>query len=183
MTQSILLAPFILQAEGGIVNNKSDLGGLTNKGITWNTWQAYFGNTKDRFLAMQPADWNKIFKVEYWDKCLADSINSQRIANTIVDWAYSSGIHFPEKDTQEVINHIFQTHIAEDGCFGPATIQTLNSVDEPSLYDALIARRRLFYTNIVEEAHERNDYSQDKFLEGWMNRINNLVAYNLKFAA
>lgn len=175
------LIPFILQAEGGYVNNPSDRGGETNKGITWNTWVSFFGDTNashHRFIVMMSDDWGQIFKKGYWDKCLADTINDQSVANTIADWVWCSGQHFPELDIQKLINTIFNKHLAEDGLFGPATITALNACNQPTLYDSLIERRRQYYHDIVSFAQAKGDRSQDIFLNGWLNRIDNLIKYN-----
>jgi lysozyme family protein len=189
---AVSMAGVILQAgrcrkmvSWGYVHNLSDRGGETNKGITWNVWVSYFGDTKashNRFLVMDQADWSQIFKTGYWDKCLAEQINDQRIANTIADWVWSSGQHFPELDTQKLINTIFNKHLAEDGVFGAATIEALNSVDADALYESLIERRKQYYHDIVSFAQAKGDHSQDIFLNGWINRVNNLVTYNKKLS-
>jgi len=127
---------------------------------------------------MNDEDFFTIFKKLYWDKCLADLIRSQWVGNIIVDWVWGSGQHFPEKDTQEVINHIFSTHIAEDGAFGKETIEAINDHDEALLYQTLIERRKQFFQDIVKSAEAKGDRSQDGNLTGWTNRINNLVEFN-----
>jgi lysozyme family protein len=177
MANHLLLPPFILPAEGGYVNNPNDKGGMTNKGITWTVWVSVFGDTHDRFMAMSSDDWSVIFKKLYWDKALADDIDSQRIANLIVDWLWGSGQYYPEKDTQEIVNTVLHGHIATDGVFGPATIAAINSANEEELYNDLIARRKDFIDNIV-----KTNPSQEEFHQGWINRLNKLVEYNLKFA-
>lgn len=177
------LVPFILQAEGGYVNNAADKGGETNKGITWDVWVSFFGDTKtshNRFIVMMADDWSQIFKSGYWDKCLADAITDQRIANAIADWVWCSGQHFPELDVQKLINTIFNKHLAEDGLFGPATIEALNESEADTFYESLIARRRQYCKDIVSFAHAKGDDSQDVFLRGWLNRIDNLVSFNQK---
>lgn len=175
-----LLVPFCLSAEGGLSDTPGDKGGLTNKGITFAVWITYFGDTKDRFLAMSPADWGLIFKKEVWDKINGDLINSQKIANAIGDWVLNSGAYFPERDVQEVLNAIFLKHLTVDGNFGNAnyhsTVDAINSVDQDEEYKDIIARHQEFYKSIVDK-----DPSQQKFYDGWMNRINNLVKYNSKF--
>lgn len=184
MSDCKFLAPFILAAEGGYVNNPADKGGETNKGITWSVWVSFNGDTTashNRFIVMMTNDWTKIFKTGYWDKCLADQISDQRIANTIADWVWSSGQHYPELHVQKLINTIFNKHLAEDGLFGPATIEALNAANPDALYTSLIDRRKQYYKDIVALAQANGDHSQDGFLTGWLNRINNLVKYNEQF--
>jgi lysozyme family protein len=156
---------------------------MTNKGITWATWVVFNGNTEaslNRFKAMDMIDWTLIFKPQYWDKCYGGAINSQRVANFVVDWCYTSGQHYPELHIEQLINVIFKKHLQEDGIFGIATIAAINEVDEQLLYENLIIRRKQYYKDIVTEAHLKNDFSQDKFEEGWQNRVDRLVEYNIK---
>jgi lysozyme family protein len=167
------IIPFIKKAEGGWVNDPDDAGGETNKGITYAVWQTFFGDTHDRFMAMSDDDWGTIFKKGYWDVMLGDSINSQRIADVIVDWVWGSGKHYPEADVQDILIHSFGSDISEDGDFGPATIAALNAADEQTLWDDLIAKRQWYFQQCVV-LHPTNA----KFLTGWNNRLNNLVAFD-----
>jgi lysozyme family protein len=173
MAKSEILAPFILAAEGGHCNVPGDAGGETNKGVTYSEWKTVFGDTHDRFLIMSSEDWNTIFKKEYWDKALGDQINSQRIANTIVDWVFNSGKYYPEADVQDILIHTFGAHIGEDGNFGPATIAAINQADEQKLYEDIIAKRLWFFDQCVL-SHPTNA----KFLTGWQNRIKHLQEFN-----
>ena len=166
------LVPFIRRAEGGYVNDPNDAGGETFAGVTYQTWKSFFGDTHDRFMAMSDEDWGIIFKKGFWDLALADSINSQRIADVTVDWIFNSGKHYPEANIQDILIHTFGAQIAEDGSFGPATIEVINSVDEQQLWDAIIAKR-LWYFDAVVAAHPTNQ----KFLQGWKNRVQNLIVF------
>jgi len=184
MANHKLLAPFILSAEGGYINNAADKGGETNKGITWTTWVSFFGDTAashHRFIVMLADDWSQIFKSGYWDKCLADQLADQRIANAIADWVWCSGQHFPELDVQKLVNTIFNKHLAEDGIFGSATIQALNACDKDELYESILDRRKQYCRDIVSLARSGGDNSQDIFLTGWLNRIDNLIKYNKQY--
>ena len=164
--------PFILSAEGGWVNDPNDAGGETNKGITYNVWKSVFGDTHERFMAMSNEDWSVIFKKLFWDRILGDQIKSQRIADTIVDWVWGSGLHYPSADVQDILIHTFNQHIAEDGSFGPGTIASINAVDEQKEFDAIIAKR-FWYLDQIVAAHPTNQ----KFLQGWKNRINHLIEF------
>jgi type VI secretion system secreted protein VgrG len=166
------IIPFIKKAEGGYVNDPDDAGGETNAGVTWKTWQTFFGDTHERFMAMSDEDWGTIFKKGYWDQILGDQIHSQRIADALVDWCYNSGRNTPSIDTQDILIHSFEQHISEDGQFGPATIASINSVDENALYSDIIAKRLWFFDQCVL-SHPSNA----KFLQGWKNRLSHLVTF------
>ena len=104
---------------------------------------------------MMSDDWGQIFKSGYWDKCLGDEITDRRIANIIADWVWCSGQHFPELDVQKLINTIFNKHLTEDGVFGPATIDALNSAEQDTFYESLIERRKQYCHDIVSFANAR----------------------------
>ena len=167
------IIPFIKKAEGGYVNDPLDHGGETNKGITYTTWCTVFGtNAHDKFITMADADWETVFKKLFWDQILGDLIKSQRIADIIVDWVWGSGKHYPEADVQDILIHMFNEHISEDGNFGPATIAAINEVDEQKLWDAIVAKRFWFLDQCVV-SHPTNA----KFINGWKNRMNNLIVF------
>ena len=169
------IIPFIKSAEGGWSNNSLDKGGETNKGITYSVWIKHFGaDAHDRFMAMSNEDWGIIFYNEYWNKILGDKINSQRIANMIVDWVWNCGTYFPEKDIQIILVEIFEKHIVEDGVFGQATIDAINQSDEAMEYQHIIDRRLEYYQQIVDATP-----SQSIFLKGWQTRVFNLQKFEL----
>ena len=169
------IVPFIMQAEGGYANNPADPGGETQKGITWNTWQAFFGNTHDRFIAMSVADWTAIYTKNYWNPIMGNQITSQRIADIAVDWAFNSGSGNVVKHIQHILVNTFSAAISVDGGMGPMTLTALNAADEPTLWNAIVADRIAFYNALVA-----NNPSLNVFLKGWLNRVNNLVAFEAK---
>ena len=171
------IIPFIKLAEGGYVNDPQDAGGKTNKGVTYTTWKTFFGDTLERFMIMSDEDWGVIFKKGYWDLMLGDEIQSQRIANTIVDWVFNSGKHYPEADVQNILIHSFGKNLVEDGNFGAQTVSAINTVDEPTLYNDIIQKRLWFYDQCVA-LHPTNI----KFLQGWKNRVANLQKFNNNLA-
>jgi lysozyme family protein len=168
---------FILQAEGGFVNDPADQGGATNKGITYSTWKIIFGDTWNRFMAMSDADWQQIFVSLFWDGIKADQIQNQAIADFLVDWYWGSGIYAVGKDyygtaygVQPVLNSL-GAQIAVDGQIGPQTLAAINAADSTALLDALRQNRSDFYNAIAQ-----HNPSQNRFLVGWMNRLDSLYA-------
>ena len=93
MANHKILEPFILRWEGGFVNDKDDLGGATNMGVTLATYRSVFGSKKtvNDLKRMTRVQWGIIFKKFYWDKWKADDIKDQNVANILVDWIWSSG--------------------------------------------------------------------------------------------
>ena len=194
MAQEILLSPFIKKTEGGLSRDTTDSasahpcpypyfgesGYHTNRGWTWSTWSQYFGVTPDsatQWYTMTDASWDALFTKAFWNKILGDQINSQRIANMIGDWFFNSG-NYAEIDAQKILDSVFSNHLVVDGCFGTQTISAINSANEPEFYADITQKRRDFYQDIVT-----NNASQAKYLVGWNNRVNDLVAYSVALPA
>lgn len=169
MADSSNIIPFILNAEGGYANNAADLGGETNKGITWATWQQYFGDTHDRFLAMSSDDWTYIFVTGFWNGIMGNQIASQSIADFMADFYWGSG-SYAITILQTVLNQL-GANLTVDGVMGPNTLAAVNATDPQTLLDALKAATAAYYQNIVA-----SNPSQSVFLQGWLNRLNSLYS-------
>lgn len=162
-----ILAPFILSFEGGFVNDKDDMGGATNKGVTISTWRKV-GYDKDGDGDIDVADLklitdkeavNAVLRPHYWDRWKADQIESQSLANILVDWVWGSGAHgirIPQR----------MLGVEQDGIVGRKTLAALNATDHRHFFEALQAERELFFHRIVAVKP-----SQKKFLKGWLRRL------------
>jgi len=168
MAEVKILAPFILWCEGGFVNDQNDLGGATNKGVTLNTWRAqgYDKNGDgdidiDDLIDITDEDVvNIILKPNYWDRCQADKIKSQSVANIIVDWVWGSGSN-GIKGTQRVVG------ATPDGIFGEHTLAAVNGMEPRRLF-AAIKRARVAYIQQICKSRPKNK----KYLKGWLRRVN-----------
>ena len=154
-------APKLLQLEGGYSNHKEDKGGVTVKGITLATYRAYCGEDKTAkdLQNISYGTWQDIMKDGYWDRCLADEIENQSVAEIIADWCVNSGQTGIRK-AQEVIG------VKPDGIVGPKTLEAINRADAEELFDRIKMARRQFYESLVSK-----NPSQGVFLNGWLNRL------------
>lgn len=89
-----IYAPHLLQFEGGYVFHPMDEGGPTNMGVTLQTYRDHFGQDKtvDDLKDISRDEWTQIMKSGYWDRCKADRIDSQSVAEILVDWCVNSGM-------------------------------------------------------------------------------------------
>lgn len=81
---------FILQREGGYVNDPNDLGGETNKGITYRTYNAY---RKNKGLPPQSVKYitdeevKDIYYNNYYKASGADKISDPKLSAYVFDTA------------------------------------------------------------------------------------------------
>ena len=163
---------FLIEWEGAVYENvPGDSGGPTKYGITLEDWQHY-GHDKDGNKIVNAADvalidYNDasiLIKAKYWDVFKADDIHSQSIAESIVDFGYNCGVGIGKKiqTILEIPN--------PDGVFGPITVGKINAhPNSQELFTKIKNRRIDYYMSIVN-----NKPSQQKFLKGWLNRVNAL---------
>lgn len=153
--------PRLLQLEGGYVDHPDDKGGPTNRGVTLRTYQDHFGQHKTvvDLKNLSHEEWEHIMKTGYWDKCKADQIESQAVAEITVDWCINSGM-VGLRRVQELVG------AKPDGIAGPITLSLINSSDPRLLFERIKAARNQFYINRV-----KLNPSQKVFMPGWMNRL------------
>lgn len=189
MANANILLPFILRWEGGFVNDPTDRGGTTNKGVTITTWRQV-GYDKDgdgdidvddlKLLTNEDVR-DRVLVPHYWNRWKADTINDQKIANILVDWVWASGSH-GIKIPQRLLG------VNVDGIVGPKTIEAVNFADPKSLFLAIYDERVKFINNIVERSVSEYEkkigrkatetellkYTQKRFRKGWLNRLSEL---------
>ena len=168
--------PFILRWEGGEVNDKTDRGGHTNKGITRTTFNAL----SRKVLGKEPtlANFKNLSKEDamkfihhFWNKATGNNqIKSQAVAEAITSWFWGSG-SYGIKEWQRMLRDKFgKKDIIVDGGVGKQTIDYTNSIPENKLMAQAIASREQTFRNLV-----KRDPRQAKFLKGWLNRLSDFT--------
>ncbi len=181
-----ILLPFILKYEGGFVNDPADSGGATNKGVTIATWRSV-GYDKDGDGDIDVQDLklisnkdvrDRVLKPHYWDRWKADNIQSQKIANILVDWVWASGAN-GIKIPQRLLG------VAVDGIVGAKTLAAVNAADPDVLFDRIYQARETFLRDITNQSiasyekkinrkatnAELMKYTKKRFIKGWLNRL------------
>lgn len=86
---------FVLQREGGYVNDPHDLGGETNKGITHNTYNSY---RKNKGLPTRSVKYitddevRDIYYNNYYKASGADKLGNPQLASYVFDTAVNMGV-------------------------------------------------------------------------------------------
>ena len=160
---------FVLEREGGYVNDPSDRGGATNHGITQSVYDDYrvrAGRNRQPVIGIDAAEIADIYRLRYWKAVHADKF-PRPVDLAVFDAAVNHG-------TRQAILFLQRAVGADDdGVIGPQTIAAVQADDKAGLSvlvaSAIVVMRREFYQKLVAR-----DATQRKFLKGWNNRLDHL---------
>ena len=164
---------FVLKWEGGVSNDPADRGGLTKWGVTQATYDRF---RKAKGLPLQPVvkltevEMREIYLRFYWQPVKGDEF-AYPLALVLFDTGVNMGVGTAIKLLQRAINDLLpqQKWVAVDGVLGEQTLKAAKTLDPKRLALQLCKRREERYCAIV-----RANPTQQKFLRGWLNRLNDL---------
>ena len=178
----------ISKYEGGYVNHPNDKGGETYRGIArnlfpqWAGWKIIDKHKKnDNFKNNLYGDTylNSLVEVfyrkQFWDKLQGDQIDSQLIANELMDIAVNMGMNRATYFLQRALNvsnkkgRLWED-IAVDGVLGNNTINTTNSATERGYSQLIYKLLNVMQGHRYIVLAERNK-SQEVFIHGWLKRV------------
>jgi lysozyme family protein len=164
--------PILLGFEGGYVDDPTDPGGETNKGVT----MATFRQCSHNLLGIEPSSANLkaltnaqagiIYKALYWDKMQGDAFTAQDLADIVCDFYVNSGTHATCL-LQQVLKNM-GANIVVDGAIGAASLQALAALPQDQVYPAYRQGRINYYQELGQRFPQ--------FLKGWLNRANSFPA-------
>lgn len=127
----------VLRHEGGFVNQPSDPGGFTNRGITLATLSAWRGRTAmpSDIRALTEAEAKEIYRAKYWDAIRGDSLPAG-VDLAVFDFAVNSGPGRAARALQSLVG------VTQDGAIGPKTLAAVGSA-EPARLASDLCRTRL----------------------------------------
>lgn len=129
----------VIQHEGGFIAHPLDPGGATNMGITEEVARrvGYKGPMQDL-----PVDLAKrIYLEEYWKPVRAEEL-PPAVRYAVFDAAVNSGVKQSVLWLQRALG------VADDGVFGPKTLEAANAANPDALRARIIAQRLRFLTNL-----------------------------------
>ena len=156
--------PFILRWEGGFVDDPDDRGGRTNKGVTQNvyqTWRTDQGLPQQDVQQINDQEVAAIYYQRYWLPAKCDALR-RKLDLAAFDTAVNMGPNRAIKVLQQAVG------CDADGAFGDKTKAACDGCD---LGEAMINYcdiREGIYRTLAQRP------GQDKFLKGWLNRLNAL---------
>jgi lysozyme family protein len=161
---------FVLKCEGGFTDDPLDRGGATNCGITQREYSSFLtscGLAHQSVKNIKAHEVEAIYKVGYWNKARCAEVHPP-LDLVLFDSAVNHGVHKAVKMLQEVVG------ADVDGHFGPDTMAmvgaaTMSEYGAKMVASLVVDERRLFYGQIVDR-----DPSQNRFIRGWLNRLDKL---------
>lgn len=139
---------YLIDDEGGYVNDPNDLGGETKYGIS----KRSYPGLDIKNLTIQ--DVRAIYKKDYWEPVRADEL-PRGINYMVFDMAVNHGHSNAIKMLQRVAG------VEDDGKIGPATIAASKNVSTVDL----ALERAMFFASICAK-----NPTQLKFFKGWIKR-------------
>jgi lysozyme family protein len=142
---------YVLQAEGGLVDNPKDPGGLTAYGIS----QRAYPN--EDIANMTPERAAQLYSADYWDPIRGDQLPDP-LGVALLDFAVNSGVPTAIRAFQRALR------VTPDGIMGPATIAAaLRSIPRVAI-TSLSAERMALLTALP---------TWPDFGRGWTQRVVN----------
>lgn len=163
----------ILRHEGGYVNHPRDPGGITNLGVTKNTWEAWTKKpaTVADMRALTPVTVAPLYKARYWDECKCGQMPAG-LALCVFDFAVNAGPRRAARYLQTMVGAV------ADGNIGPATVAAV-TMWTGKHGDAEAVRQY----QAARERYYRSLSTFDTFGRGWLRRVRETETEALRMAA
>jgi len=151
----------ILLHEGGFVNHPKDPGGMTNLGVTKQTYEDWIGHsvTETIMRKLTPELVAPLYKKKYWDVLRCDSL-PKGLDLCVFDFGVNAGTNRSGRYLQRLVA------AKQDGVIGPATLKAVEAqraeIGTPAMIDRFQDMRREYYKQLPTFA---------TFGRGWLRRV------------
>jgi len=149
----------LLVHEGGFVNHPADPGGMTNLGVTKQTWQEWVGHevSEKEMRSLTPTMVAPLYKRKYWDACHADDLISG-LDYCVFDVSVNSGVGRAIKLLQSSVG------ATPDGGYGSITAALVKKAEEdPTRIIELFSAKRMEFLESLK--------AFPTFGKGWSRRV------------
>lgn len=181
---------FTARWEGGLSDDAADRGGLTHWGVSLafltdfsrdasnRAWLQSIGVhplpvTRATIRNLDTAQARAIFRREFWTPLNLDDMPVQMgvlLYDAGVNAGPAQSVKLAQRGYNACVRH--GVPLAVDGVLGPLTRAALTRDNTQPVRQAICTARENFYKELV-----RKDPSQDVFLTGWLNRVDDLRRY------
>lgn len=148
----------------------------TNMGISACAYAQYYGEipSTDTMQNLSPNTAKTIYRTMFWDKYRLGEIRNQNLANIIFDGIVQNPKE-GAKLIQRAVNDLgYYPQLVVDGKIGTKTIVAINYIIENKQAGWLYSRYRTLRWRFYQGLSNFKKYGN-----GWRNRLNNFLAYNL----
>lgn len=154
----------IIKSEGGYVNDPADRGGETNLGVTIGAWGAYLKRDVQpgEMKALTQETVKPFYKSMYWDKVKGNDL-PVGVDYAVFDFAVNAGASRAAKFLQRAVGAV------DDGVIGSGTLGLVARADHAKLLDNFAEQKQRFYSGLAT-----TNPSQQKFLKGWLARVDHV---------
>lgn len=173
----------VIQHEGGLVDDKSDRGGITKYGISYRYLQsaahqpqvlselsltnsAQVTPLTIKKLTLQQA--MNIYHTQWWQKYHFGHLSDQAIATKVFDLSVNMGETQAIKLLQVACKKEAGSPILINGQLDNQTVQSINSLNKTELHQLLYAYENAVSNHYMQIAKAHP--SDKKFLSGWLHR-------------
>lgn len=155
----------LIQSEGGFTDDARDPGnrlpdgrsGCTMWGCTQTNWEAYVGHkvTHDDMRALTKEDVKPLYKTKYWDAVAGDQL-PLGVDYAAFDFAINAG----PKQSRILMQRALG--VADDGAFGPKTLEAIQAADKAILLPKFSEAKVAFYRSLK---------TFPTYGKGWLKRV------------
>lgn len=162
----------LLHHEGGFVNHPADPGGMTNLGVTRETYEGWVGHPVNEAIMrkLTPELVGPLYKKKYWDVLRCDALPTG-LDLCVFDFGVNAGTSRSGRYLQRLVG------ATPDGVVGPATVQAVETkratVGTVALIEQFQEARRSYYRQLP---------TFPTFGRGWLRRVDEVERTAKKMA-
>ena len=156
-----------LKYEGGLNEKETGGGGISNYGITQDTYNAYNGNEDSSVRDIKLSDVSKIYEEKYYKQPNFDQLPN-KVGYALFDFGVNSGSGTATKTLQRFLG------LKDDGKIGEKTIAGVNKYIKENGEDSLAATVNALRRQKMERLATENPEKHAKHLRGWYNRVDSI---------
>jgi lysozyme family protein len=151
----------ILKHEGGFVNHSRDPGGMTNLGVTKQTYEEWVGHpvSEQIMRKLTPQLVSPLYKVKFWDTMKCENL-PKGLDLCVFDFGVNAGVRRSVRMLQRLLR------VEDDGIIGPATLAAVEArkavIGSHALIAFFQAERRVYYKSLPHFP---------TFGRGWLRRV------------